>query len=60
MSKRPAHARSRLHPTMTDAEYVRSPEGQAAIRATMKARGVDVDKIDKEIAAEDKRKPKAA
>jgi hemolysin D len=33
MTKRPAHKRTRLHAIMSDAEYVRSPEGQAAIAA---------------------------
>jgi hypothetical protein len=43
---------------MSDAEYVRSPEGHAAIRARAKAHGLDVDKLDREIAAEDKRDAK--
>jgi hypothetical protein len=31
MSKRPAHTYTRLHATMSDAQYVRSPEGRAAL-----------------------------
>jgi hypothetical protein len=33
MSKRPAHTYTRLHPTMSDRQYVLSPEGQAAVAA---------------------------
>jgi hypothetical protein len=51
MTKRPAYPRTRLHPRMSDADFVRSPQGQAAIRANAIALGIDVDKIDRELAA---------
>jgi hypothetical protein len=68
MSKRPAHTRPRLHPTMSDRQYVLSPEGRAAVAAAaaemmanLKAE-LDAIKAKHTPAAKPKRKakPKAA
>jgi hypothetical protein len=41
--------RSRLHPVLSDAAFIKTPEGRAAMIANARALGIDVDGIEAEV-----------
>jgi len=42
-------SRTRLHATLSDAAFIKTPEGRAAMIANARALGIDVDGIEAEV-----------